>query len=40
MTQSPTGRDTTTNPVLVTPHGFRVEGLDVAGLITVLRDLA
>ena len=29
----------TTNPVLVTPHGFRIEGLDLAGLVTVLRDL-
>ena len=27
-------------PVLVTPKGFRVEGLDVAGLVTVLRSLA
>ena len=26
-------------PVLVTPHGFRVEGLDLAGLVTVLRSL-
>jgi transposase-like protein len=26
--------------VLVTPHGVRVEGLDVAGVITVLRALA
>ncbi len=26
-----------TNPVLVTPHGFRIEGLDLAGLVTVLR---
>src|SRR2546421_2574213 len=26
----------TTNPVLVTPHGFRIEGLDLAGLVTVL----
>jgi len=25
--------------VLVTPHGFRIEGLDLAGLVTVLRDL-
>jgi len=23
----------------VTPHGFRIEGLDLAGLVTVLRDL-
>ena len=30
----------TPSPVLVTPHGFRVEGLDVAGLVTVLRSLA
>ena len=29
-----------TSPVLVTPYGFRIEGLDLAGLITVLRDLA
>jgi len=28
------------SPVLVTPHGFRIEGLDLAGLVTVLRDLA
>jgi len=28
------------SPVLVTPHGFRVEGLDVAGVVTVLRSLA
>ena len=28
------------SPVLVTPQGFRIEGLDLAGLITVLRDLA
>jgi hypothetical protein len=27
------------NVVLVTPHGFRVEGLDPAGLVTVLRTL-
>jgi hypothetical protein len=27
-------------PVLVAPHGFRVEGLDVAGVVTVLRSLA
>jgi transposase-like protein len=27
-------------PVLVTPHGVRVEGLDVAGVVTVLRALA
>ena len=27
-------------PVLVTSHGFRVEGLDVAGVVTVLRSLA
>ncbi len=26
--------------VLVTPHGLRIEGLDLAGLVTVLRDLA
>ena len=26
-------------PVLVTPHGARVEGLDLAGLVTVLRGL-
>ncbi len=26
-------------PVLVTPQGFRVEGLDVAGLVTLLRGL-
>ena len=25
-----------TNPVLVTPHGFRIEGLDLAGLVTVV----
>ena len=30
----------TRNPVVVTPHGFRIEGLDLAGLVTVLRDLA
>jgi transposase-like protein len=30
----------TTNPVLVTPHGFRIEGLDLVGLVTVLRDFA
>lgn len=30
----------TMTPTLVTPHGFRVEGLDVAGLITLLRGLA
>ena len=29
-----------TRPVVVTPHGFRIEGLDLAGLITVLRDFA
>jgi len=34
---TPTGP---TSPVLVTPYGFRIEGLDLAGLITVLRDLA
>ena len=28
------------SPVLVTPHGFRVEGLDLAGLVTVLRSFA
>lgn len=28
------------SPVLVTPHGFRIEGLDLAGLVTMLRDLA
>jgi transposase-like protein len=27
-------------PVLVTPHGIRIEGLDVAGVVTVLRALA
>jgi hypothetical protein len=27
------------SPVLVTPQGFRVEGLDVAGVVTVLRSL-
>jgi hypothetical protein len=27
-------------PVLVTPHGFRVEGLDVAGVVAVLQSLA
>jgi len=27
-------------PVLVTSHGFRVEGLDVAGVVTVLRSFA
>ena len=27
-------------PTLVTPEGFRVEGLDVAGLVAVLRSLA
>jgi hypothetical protein len=27
-------------PVLVTPHGLRVEGLDVAGVVIVLRALA
>jgi transposase-like protein len=27
-------------PVLVTPQGFRIEGLDLVGLVTVLRDLA
>jgi transposase-like protein len=26
-------------PVLVTPHGFRVEGLDVTSLVTLLRGL-
>ncbi len=26
-------------PVLVTPHGFRVEGLDVMSLVTLLRGL-
>jgi len=30
----------TTKPVVITPHGLRIEGLDLAGLITVLRDLA
>src|SRR2546422_1532069 len=30
----------TRNPVVVTPHGFPIEGLDLAGLVTVLRDLA
>lgn len=30
----------TTKLVLVTPQGFRIEGLDLAGLVTVLRDLA
>ena len=29
----------TRNPVLVTPHGFRIEGLDLVGLVTVLRGL-
>ena len=28
------------SPGLVTPHGFHVEGLDVAGVVTVLRNLA
>jgi hypothetical protein len=28
------------SPVLVTPHGVRVEGLDVADIVTVLRSLA
>jgi hypothetical protein len=28
------------NPVVVAPNGFRVEGLDVAGVVTVLRGLA
>jgi transposase-like protein len=28
------------SPVLVTPHGVRVEGLDVASIVTVLRSLA
>lgn len=32
--------ETTTPPVLVTPRGFRVEGLDVAALVTLLRGLA
>lgn len=27
-------------PVLITPQGFRVEGLDAAGLVTLLRALA
>lgn len=27
-------------PMLVTPQGFRIEGLDVAGLVTLLRGLA
>jgi transposase-like protein len=27
-------------PVLVTPHGVRVDGLDLAGVVTVLRALA
>jgi transposase-like protein len=30
----------TVTPTLVTPHGFRIEGLDVAGLVTLLRGLA
>ena len=30
----------TTNAVLVTPQGVRVEGLDLAGLVTVLRSFA
>lgn len=29
----------TAAPTLVTPYGFRVEGLDVAGLVTLLRGL-
>ena len=42
VTLSPAVSDTTpsVSPVLVTPHGFRVEGLDVAGVVTVLRSLA
>jgi len=28
------------SPVVVAPNGFRVEGLDVAGVLTVLRGLA
>jgi transposase-like protein len=27
-------------PVLITPHGFRVEGLDATGLVALLRALA
>jgi len=27
-------------PILVTPQGFRIEGLDVSGLVAVLRSLA
>ena len=27
-------------PVLVTPHGYRVEGLDVGGVVRLLRELA
>jgi len=30
----------TAAPTLVTPHGFRVEGLDIASLVTLLRGLA
>lgn len=31
---------TANGPTVVTPQGFRVEGLDVAGLVAVLRSLA
>ena len=37
---TPPAAPAATTPVLVTPHGVRVEGLDLAGVVTVLRALA
>jgi hypothetical protein len=40
VTAAPAPAAPASPPVLVTPHGVRVEGLDLAGLVTVLRALA
>jgi hypothetical protein len=36
----PPGDPATPRPVLVTPQGFRIEGLDLPALVTLLRALA
>jgi hypothetical protein len=39
-TEVPTAELPETCPVLVTPQGFRIEGLDAAGLVALLRGLS